>query len=165
MNTLASLGAPRYMCIRTGICRYGTIDFRFSTFLFTSNSGAVNISAVFKSLREGGRARADVEYRDFTEVLEDDLGLSEPVLVSKNRVDFYIPFLPMEAAVSLSCPSCTRAHRPLPHLSASRSTSLEPSSSIRIFPSVIAITPVSTPRQYYGGAERKPLVVLVVRSS
>eukprot|EP00040_Diaphanoeca_grandis_P004899 m.30519 g.30519 ORF g.30519 m.30519 type:complete len:382 (-) comp16298_c0_seq1:264-1409(-) len=71
--------------------KFGMIDFRHSTFLFTSNEGSAEV--IEKTAETDNRNTLD--YLDFAELLKARLAKREFWLAYKNRVDYYIPFLPM----------------------------------------------------------------------
>ena len=98
------------------------IDYRKAVFIMTSNEGSEDINrATAKVLGDPARggqaghtaraARAALEYADFDDMLKQRFAKREAWLAYKNRVDYYIPFLPIQPA---QVPPSHPAQAPLP---------------------------------------------------
>ncbi len=79
------------------------VDFRKATFVMTSNDGSATIDQIASGSvlkkKEGAAvpSRSDMQYQDFVDTLKKRFTKREQWLGIKNRVDYFVPFLPMQS--------------------------------------------------------------------
>lgn len=78
------------------IANVGQVDFRRAIFVFTSNVGSSEIMHLIDNNREYVTKRSAITYSMFADSLKLKLQEKEYWITYKNRVDYYVPFLPMD---------------------------------------------------------------------
>ena len=86
---------------------HGT-DYRKSIFLFLSNTGGNDIARVSHKFWEDGKERYDMKLKDFDSLINGGAfnergGFQKSDIISKNLIDHYIPFLPLEKKHVMLC--------------------------------------------------------------
>jgi len=77
------------------------VDYRKSMFIFLSNSGGKEIAEMTYELWKSGKIREKIRLRDMQELLiraafNHEGGMENSEIITKNLVDHFIPFLPLE---------------------------------------------------------------------
>nr|XP_029734072.1 torsin-1A isoform X1 [Aedes albopictus] len=78
-------------------------------FVFITNVGGVEISNILLNMLKNGKTREEADYYDFERALQlasykyENTGFFRSHLVDSHVVDYYIPFLPLEASHVRSC--------------------------------------------------------------
>jgi len=76
---------------------YRRVDFRRAIIVMTSNVGKKHVIEAFNKARtKDGRERNDLEYEEFRDNLTKAMKKVEYWTAYKNRIDYYVPFLPAE---------------------------------------------------------------------
>eukprot|EP00041_Stephanoeca_diplocostata_P011461 m.190202 g.190202 ORF g.190202 m.190202 type:complete len:515 (+) comp18546_c0_seq2:69-1613(+) len=77
------------------IAGVGTVDFRRSIFILTSNVGSSEIMHLVEN-NDDIKNRSTMTYSMFADLLKQKLQEKEYWIAYKNRVDYFVPFLPMD---------------------------------------------------------------------
>ncbi|XP_071034933.1 torsin-1A isoform X2 [Parasteatoda tepidariorum] len=77
------------------------VDYRKNIFIFLSNAGAINITRVALDFWADGKTREDITLKDLEHLVNKGAfnekgGLQHSDIVTKELIDVYVPFLPLE---------------------------------------------------------------------
>ncbi|XP_077969019.1 torsin-1B-like isoform X1 [Styela clava] len=84
------------------------VDYRKTIFIFISNTGGDRITEMVLQRRRHGGKREEIKLKETQRMLElvvfnEQSGLKNSILVSKNSISHFIPFLPLEGSHVRNC--------------------------------------------------------------